>query len=248
MNHVRFLFLLTCAIAVTISMPSCKKDEPPAPAPAATPPAKLRLLHTVDDAPLKFDTMAYTNAAGNVYSVSRVEYYLSELVLTGTGSTPNDTLHGPWYFNARENHDIPIGYLRAGTYSGAKLLLGIPPALNLTGALPNTLDNINMAWPEPMGGGYHFIKFEGHFDDNGTQAGFAMHIGNDQFLPACELPGNFTITGQGGTLQIDFNLNEVFRTPHVYDLHAGNYSMGSMELMGKLRDNCMDAFALQYLP
>ncbi len=243
------LLLPSALLALVVT--GCKKEEAAPPNTDTTVPtdtAVLSVSHVVDGLPLTYDTLLYTNEAGTLYSVTRVEYYLSELVLIGTGGSANDTLHGPWYVNAAGVTDFDLDSLRAGTYSGATMLLGLPPALNITGALPNTIENINMAWPEPMGGGYHFIKFEGRFVSEGTTPGFAMHIGKNAFLPHCELQQGFTITGTGGKLLLTFNLNEVFRTPNTYDLAAGNYSMGNMDLMGQLRDNCANAFTIAYQP
>lgn len=241
--------LILPSVLLALLVSGCKKEEADPPTSPPPPvPAVLSVSHMVDHQPLTYDTLLYTNEAGTLYSVTRVEYYLSELVLLGTGSTANDTLHGPWYVNAAGVTDFDLSGLRAGTYSGATMLLGLPPALNLTGSLPNTLANINMAWPEPMGGGYHFIKFEGHFASDGAQAGYAMHIGKDAFLPHCDLPQGFTISGSGGKLLLTFNLNEVFRTPNTYDLATGNYSMGNMALMTQLKENCANAFTIAYQP
>ena len=240
--------LILPSVLLTLLVTGCKKEEADPPSTVAPVPAVLSVSHVVDGLPLTYDTLLYTNEAGALYSVTRVEYYLSELVLIGSGSTANDTLHGPWYVNAAGVSDFNLSRLRAGTYSGATMLLGLPPALNLTNSLPNTLANINMAWPEPMGGGYHFIKFEGHFVSGGSQAGYAMHIGKDAFLPHCDLPQGFNITGSGGKLLLIFNLNEVFRTPNTYDLAAGNYSMGNMGLMTQLQENCANAFTIAYQP
>ncbi|MCB0759452.1 MAG: hypothetical protein KDC01_13395 [Flavobacteriales bacterium] len=234
---------------MSILATSCAKDDPATPAPVApASPEIMRVAHVVDGLPLTYDTLLYTNEAGTTFSVSRVEYYLSELVLIGSGGTANDTLHGPWYVNAAGTTDFELTSLRTGTYSGATMLLGLPPELNLTDSLPNTIENINMAWPVPMGGGYHFIKFEGHFLADSAPHGFAMHIGRNAFLPHCEMPQGFTITGGGGKLLLTFNLNEVFRSPHTYDLASGNYSMGSAVLMGQLRDNCANSFTIAYEP
>ena len=49
-------------------------------------------------------------------------------------------------------------------------------------------------------------------------------------------------------MALRFNLNELFRTPHDYDLVNGNYSMGSMMLMTQLKENAADAFTLEYRP
>ncbi|MEO7080283.1 MAG: MbnP family protein, partial [Flavobacteriales bacterium] len=128
---LRHLLLPTVLVALLVS--GCKKDEADPPTPLPTPTPMLRVNHVVDGEPLVYDTLRYTNEAGALYSVTRVEYYLSELVLIGTGGTPNDTLHGPWYVNAAGETNFDLSRLRAGTYSGATMLLGLPPALNTTG-------------------------------------------------------------------------------------------------------------------
>lgn len=226
----------------------CAKEHPETPGTTLPTHARLLLVHQVDASPLAFDTLMYVNAAGNTYGVDHLEYYLSELVLLGSGTTANDTLHGPWYINARESPGAVIADLHPGTYSGATLLLGLPPALNQTGTLPNTLANINMAWPAPMGGGYHFMKFEGHFLSAGSVAGYALHLGTDPFLPHCTIAQSISITEAKGTLEITFNLNEVFRSPHSYNLDSGNYSMGNPALMQQIQANCANAFRLAFHP
>jgi len=247
MNLRRFPPLLI--VGLSILSGACQKDEddPPAPTPTSVAVA-LKVEHHMDGVPLIFDTILYTTAAEHAYSVSRLEYYLSEIILFGAGSTPNDTLRGPYYVNGSGTTSFTVGELPAAEYSGAALLLGLPQELNVTGGLPNTMENVNMAWPDPMGGGYHFIKFEGHFLDGATATGFAMHVGNNTYLPHAALGQSFTLDGRSGTIAIRFNLNELFRSPHTYDLSTGNYSMGDMMLMGQLRDNAYDAFTIEYRP
>ncbi len=241
----RSLFAST-AIALLFA---CQKDETDRPGPdTTTGSVTLILEHHMDGMPLAFDTMYYATAAGHTYSVSRLEYYLSEIVLSGVDGTPDDTIHGPCYVNAGGTTSFDLGALSGGAYSGATLLLGLPPGMNVTGGLPNTLENVNMAWPDPMGGGYHFIKFEGHFLEDASPNGFAIHVGNNSYLAHAELGQAFTLDGASGTLALRFNLNELFRTPHTYDLSSGNYSMGNMVLMGQLRDNAVDAFTIEYRP
>ncbi|MDX9752045.1 MAG: hypothetical protein RBT71_13275 [Flavobacteriales bacterium] len=241
--------------ALLIALPlllGCGKDATDTPAPSPTPPPAtgitLRTEHHVDEASLTWNEILYTNAAGHAYSVTRLEYYLSELTLLGADGTADHVVPGPWYINAAHAVGFALGELPAGTYSGATVLLGLPPALNQTGALPNTLEHVNMAWPVPMGGGYHFMKFEGHFLHDGSPTGYAMHLGRNENLVTCHMPQPFTLDGAAADLVLRFDLNEVFRTPHTYDLATGNQSMGSMELMGLLRDNCADAFAIDHRP
>ena len=246
-----YVSLVLLSSVLTLALPSCRKEAAKEQAPPSTTTetsTALRVEHHVDGNALQFDTLQYTNAAGHTYSVTRLQYYLCALTLIGTSGTPDHTIAGPWYVDASLNPRYNLGTLPSGSYSGATVHLGLIPSLNLTGALPNTLDNVNMAWPDMMGGGYHFMKLEGHFAHTGQTTGFAMHLGRDANLPICTLPYPITLDGSSGTIVLRFNINEVFRTPHTYDLETGNQSMGSMALMGLLRDNCADAFALQQHP
>lgn len=241
--------LIPSAIALLL-VTSCKKEEPTAP-PSVTGPTPtvntLAVEHHVDGVPLTYDSIRYTTAMGHAYSVTRLEYYLSEITLLGTNGTADLILPGPFYINGSAASTFDLGDLPSGEFSGAIALLGLPPALNVTNALPNTSANINMAWPVPMGGGYHFMKFEGHFLNNGISTGYAMHLGRNENLPHCSMNDPFTVE-RGGTISLRFNLNQVFREPHTYDLSTGNYSMGSMMLMGQLRDNCTNAFDISCRP
>ena len=245
-----FLHLLRPGIPIVIVLAmisGCKKDDPtPDPVPTPTPSITHRseFVHGIDGVPLQFDSVLYVNEAGHQYSVTRLQYYVSGIVLYGTGSTADHSIAGPFYVDGRNTSSFEIARIPSGTYGGASLLLGLPPEMNTTNALPNTIENVGMAWPEPMGGGYHFMKFEGHFINAGTATGYAMHLGRNENLPVCDVPGAFSISGSSAKLIFTFNLNEVFRSPHTYDLSAGNYSMGSAALMALLRDNCADAFTL----
>ncbi len=245
-------WLTPLLLLITMLIFGCKKEDPaPEPTPTPAPPSvvhRLELVHHIDGEPLHFDSLIYVNEAGHQYSVTRLQYYVSEVVLHGTGGTTDHNIPGPYYIDGRGGNSFDLATIPSGTYGGASLLLGLSPEQNITNALPNTMENVQMAWPEPMGGGYHFLKFEGHFINAGNSTGFAMHIGKNEHLPHCDAPGAFAISGAAAKLILKFDLNEVFRSPHTYDLAAGNYSMGSPALMALLRDNCADAFTIHVEP
>ncbi len=241
---------LLIVASTALAFVACRKDqesETPVPSQPA-PTERLIIQHHVDGAPLEWDAITFTNEAGHAYSVTRLEYYISQVTLLGATccGTPDHVIPGPFLINAATPATIDLGLLPAGEYRGATVLLGLPPDLNQTGALPNTAENVAMAWPDQMGGGYHFMKLEGHFLNGATPTGYAMHLGRNENLVVCDLPQSFALDGQGGTFTLRFNINEVFRTPNTYDLPSGNYSMGSMALMALLRDNCIDAFTIAH--
>lgn len=243
---------LLLSVSLAMASTACRKedDAPPSGQPAPVITEKLLLAHHIDGDPLVRDTIRYMNEAGHAYSITRLEYYISQITLLGATccGTPDHIIPGPFYINAAAHSPIDLGQLPAGEYRGATLLLGLPPVMNQTGALPNTPENSGMAWPDQMGGGYHFLKFEGHFLNGITPTGYAMHLGRNENLVVCDLPQSFALDGQGGTFTLRFNLNEVFRSPNTYELPSGSYSMGSAALMGLLRDNCADAFTIEHDP
>ena len=240
-------------LASIILLSSCQKDEATAPVDVPVPQNTstfLAIEHHVDASALEFDTIAYINAAGHAYSVTRLEYYISAIILRGAPccGTRDHMIPGPFLINGTMPERFDLGTLPAGEYMGATMLLGLPPELNITGGLPNSLANVNMAWPVMMGGGYHFMKLEGHFLNGTTPTGYAMHIGLNDNLPQCSMPQSFALSGTSGTLTLRFNINEVFRDPNTYDLASGSYSMGSMMLMGLLKENCANAFTISHQP
>lgn len=234
-------------LAMFVAASACRKegDDPPGP----TPPVAhgiLRVEHHVDGAALQMDTLLYVNEAGNQYDVSRLDYYLNEIRLLGTNGTPDHTIPGP--FLVMRDDEFALDQWPAGDYSGMSLLLGLSASINVTGGLPNTVENLNMAWPDVMGGGYHFMKFEGHFLSGGVPDGYAVHLGTNACLPVCGYVAPFTLGADPGSLVLRFDLNEVFRTPHTYDLDSGYYTMGDSVLMLRIAENCADAFTLHVEP
>ena len=128
-------------------------------------------------------------------------------------------------------------------YTKAKFYVGLDSAHNISYSLPNTTENLNMAWPEMMGGGYHFMKFEGNYISGTSTFGFAMHLGRNPYLVEIELDRIFNIPSQYNLTNLDMNLNEWFKNPEIYDFDIdGNYSMGDTAAMHKLSNNGIDIF------
>ncbi|MFI5195734.1 MAG: MbnP family protein [Chitinophagales bacterium] len=208
----------------------------------------VKVFHQVDGAPLIFDTVAYTNAAQNVYSVEKLQYYLSGIkiyknkILRYSGS---DVILVDARKDSVTSFTItPASGLETGVYDSIAFRIGVDSALNTPFGLPQTLDNLDMAWPDAMGGGYHFLKLEGHYKNDSLLAGYAMHIGGNGFLVKggfhCAL--NIAATGDA-ELKMIMNVNEWFRNPDNYDFNTdGVFSMGNMALMQKLSQNGADVF------
>lgn len=202
---------------------------------------QLELHYRVDSFPLLFDTLLYHCNAGYNYKVTRLHYYLSGFVFTmADGSVYNH--NEVYYVDARQAsmNTINLPSFPKGTCSKLNFYIGIDSLKNKTDLLPPTFNNINMGWPDDMGGGYHFMKLEGHYLDSAVSKGFAMHIGKNQFLVPIEINNPSIISGK---LSLTMNINEWFRNPYIYDfkLH-GSYSMNSDSAMQRLSANGKDVF------
>ena len=214
---MKFKLLVLCCIVVGII--SCKKDtvvlEPGA--------LKLTVKYSIDNDSLQFDTIKYLNAAGNKYSLSHLEYFISGVTFyksDGSSFISNSV----FYINAQKpiSNSLFVSNIPQGTYSSISLLIGLDSNTNKTNFLPNILDNINMAWPDAMGGGYHFMKMEGYFKDKAgvKQDGYAMHLGRNNNLVKINLSYPIIITTDLQTKTLTMNINEWYKNPSNYDFYS----------------------------
>jgi hypothetical protein len=204
---------------------------------------KFWLEYSVDEHKLQFDTIKYFNEAGNNFSVTKIEYYISEITLyktNGNKFTSNDV----FYFNGKDsiNNFIFLDSLPPGNYNGISFSIGIPKEKNKTGALSPTFQNMNMSWPEPMGGGYHFLKLEGHYFNNSNISGYAVHLGKNENLINIHIDYPFELKYRNHQWQLTMNINEWFKNPHSYNISDGNYTMNVDSLMNKISSNGASVF------
>lgn len=242
-------YLIPAFVIPFLFFVSCKKDETDTPTP--TPPAVketnliINLGYNVDGETVTFDTIRYANQAGNQYSISRLHYYLSAFKFIKNDGTEIET-QDVFYIDARisSTNKLIFKNFPVGDYTAIEFLIGLDSTHNITGALPNTIENINMAWPEPMGGGYHFMKLEGHFVSGANTFGYAMHIGLNPYVVDAGTIKMFNVQkDMNNNISLNMNINEWYKNPYVYDFDIdGNYSMGSMPAMMKLAANGKDVF------
>lgn len=205
---------------------------------------QIKLSHKVDNSALQFDTMAYTCDAGYKYQVTKLNYYLSGFVFTRSdgSSYRSDSV---FYVDASQDpgNILVFKNFAPGNYTKVTFYLGLDSMHNISNILPLTMNNINMQWPDMMGGGYHFMKLEGHYIDSSGTWGFAMHLGKNKNLVHIQLNKSFSISENGsGNLSLTMNINQWFRNP-VYDFDKdGNYAMNNDTALYKLCLNGSNVF------
>ncbi|MBS1510144.1 MAG: hypothetical protein JST86_04840 [Bacteroidetes bacterium] len=185
----------------------------------------IRFTHSVQAAPLILDSGVYQNPFGEVYRVSKLKYYISNIKLKEYGKSL--WLKNNYYLvdaadTASQQFSITVP---AGKYESLEFMIGVDSMKNVSGAQSGALDPTKgMFWT--WNSGYIFFKLEG----NSTASTFVnqkieYHIGGfagaANALQAVNLapPGNQTIIIHKNavtTVYINTNVNALWKGS--YDL------------------------------
>lgn len=203
----------------------------------------IQFDNVVGTTPVAMNTATYTNAAGNQYTISKLEYTVSDFVLGGASATfDHDEVH------YRDEGDagtasLTIPDVPAGEYTSLDFLWGIAPATNTPGSHPD-LDAAGMAWPAMMGGGYHYMRHEGAFTPTGGgTANFTTHLGpsmgNDySFAVMLDLPSMIRLDGgDTAVIVVNMDVNEWYTGPNMYDFNDYGAIMGNTAAQAMLQAN-----------
>ncbi|MCF8459300.1 MAG: hypothetical protein K9G46_01120 [Flavobacteriales bacterium] len=237
MRKLAFVLLLALN---TVLLNSCKEE-------ALTYNLTITPHYHVDGDELMLDTIIYQNAAGNPYSVNKLRYYLSNFRFVKADNSVVTADGDAHFIDAREGTILNLPKVPVGSFKELRFNFGIPQSQNVYGNLPNTSYNTGMVWPEQMGGGYHFMKFEGYFNSNQGVNGYAIHVGNNECLADVSISTPFDIS-EDGSMTIGFNLNEIMTGPNTFDMDSSNYTMGIMPAMLEISANINNAFTLEQTP
>jgi len=227
--------------------------------------------HLINGSPFLTDTLLYTNQAGNVYEVNDLMYFISDVIFYDHGSQVQlADLSGAHYINIKTpatlcwNFPLP---LPAGNYDSLSFVFGLNEALNHSHNFVNPPE-VYMAWPDILGGGYHYMMLNGKWLDQAsvlTPFNFHMGIGQiyagtthsiDSILAyvhnyfTVHLSGSsFTITkDKTDTVQVQMNVDSWFKTPHTWDFnHWGGMMMQNQDAMNTAKENGFDVFTIGYI-
>lgn len=243
---------------------SCKEDE------KDTGKLSLNFKELVDGEALKIDSVTYLNEAHNFYTVSEIQYFISNIrIHYHDGSTytvtDNDGIH---YTDTdiSESHlwtladDVPVGTIDSITFT-----FGLDEETNKTGLFPNPPES-NMFWPDELGGGYHYMKLNGKWRNIGdTLQPFNFHLGIGQTYDTTGaitgfVQNYFNVSvyqpvsssyimqikpGETTYLALKMNVESWFKTPHTWDFNYwGGMIMQNEEAMKTACENGYDVFTI----
>lgn len=251
--------LVACLFILAVL--SCKKDSkietPVQVSPPVEEPKNTALTFNfkafLNNLPLNISsTKFFTNLNNDSITVSKFDYYISNIKLKTTGGL---TYSEPESYHLIRHGDttstsFTIKNLPEGFYNSIEFVIGVDSTRNVSGAQTGALDPGNtMFWD--WNNGYIFLKLEGDFKTFTTPAGsnYAMHIGGYSgaynCLKTCSFTGfsnNINVL-KGKTPVVYFNVmvDEIFKNPSVIDIDS-YFSVQTGKLAQTVADNYADMF------
>jgi len=190
--------------------------------------ATLIFSHNWDGIPitnLDFNEFKFTNANGEKISIEKLRYVVSNISFVG----------------AKNNHLVDIGEnsgilltitdLKTGL-NNLKFTFGFKDEDNIDGVYQN-LNSVNFNVPEMLGGGYHYMQFDGKYKDtNNADANFNYHVirAVDNSNPtnlilqdtSFEVDLGAINIGNKTTIEVKVNIAEWFKNPNTWNLNEFN--------------------------
>ena len=217
----------------------------------------LRIDYSANEGPLVFDTLRYSNEAENHLMINEIQWFISRVELQNQEGEWATFGEGDNLFyidtDLPETHHILSRDLPVGHYQALRFTFGLDEEDNITRRFPNPPE-ANMFWPEPLGGGYHYMKMNGRWlNENQELAPFNLHLGVGQNADKTEFyPNHFSVTlpldldlktDATSRIQLTMVIDNWFRTPHTYDLnHFGGAIMQNQDAQQTLKENGHDVF------
>ena len=214
------ILFITSLIAITFS--SCDK-------PTQTD-LTINFTHSVDGVELTTNNMIYTNEAGENYDVKTLKYLISDITLhTDDGNTLLlDEVHFV-DISDESTFSFTVEDVTNNNYTSISYTMGLDTSKNINNLYINESYHSAMAWPETNGGGYHYMKLEGSYNNDSTfyntHTGGTM--GNDySFNNADNI--SLTVDDDLGNVSINVNMeiNNWYNSPN--QIEFSSYGMGIM--------------------
>jgi len=222
----KLILISTIALLIT----SCDKDK------AIATDIAINFNHTVDGTKLITDSMIYTNEAGENYDIQTLKYLISDITLHSENgnSLLLDEVH---FIDISDESTFSFTYndVPDNNYTSISFDMGLDTAKNISNKYVNDDFHTTMFWPEigmngvDMGGGYHYMKIEGDFNDSisgyGTHTGGTM--GKDYSFNHVENI-SLSVDDDLGDVSININMeiNNWYNSP--VQIEFSSYGMGIM--------------------
>ena len=170
----------------------------------------INFTHTVDAEELTTNSMVYSNSAGENYDVRTLKYLISDITLHAENE--NEIILSDIHFidiSEESTFSFTVEDFPNNNYTSISYKMGLDTIKNTNNLHINEIYHSAMAWPETNGGGYHYMKLEGAYNNDST----------------------FYNTHTGGTMGGDYSFNNVDNISLTIDDDLGDVSINiNMEI------------------
>jgi|WetSurMetagenome_2_1015567.scaffolds.fasta_scaffold10645_2 hypothetical protein len=211
-----------------------------------------------------YDTLIYSNNAGNRYEINKVQYFVSEIILHSiSGDSVRLSRSAPCHYVDKDypktlSWSLPDKIL-PGKYNYVSFIFGLSKDQNKSYRFRNPPESI-MFWPDILGGGYHYMKINiKYLNVNGEISNFNCHLGIGQtkdehgkidgFIHNCfsvTLPASSLIIRKGQTSKVEIimNIEKWFDSPNIIDFNNYHGIMDNQKAMSAICANGKNVFSL----
>lgn len=251
-------FLL--AICMLVMLSNCSEDSDIRIEPVSI---SLNFHHSWEETNIgseDFGELKFTNENGDLLSIDRLRYLISEITLTHESGFVT-RLNDYNLVDVTNNEGLTFTTsteILPGNYTNLSFRFGFSEENNIDGAYPdlNTAGfNVPGENSTPnLGGGYHYMQFDGNYVDNlSNQSPFNYHAisaidltnTNDPVDTSLKVNIGSLVVGGSTTIDIQMDVSEWFKNPNTWDLNVYNTSlMGNYEVQLLINQNAASVFSL----
>lgn len=169
----------------------------------------------------------YVTQDNDTISIAKIRYLISDLSLYKSNG---DSVHLDDYqlvdLSIPTSMSFTTGEVDLGAYASVGFKWGFDSVDNQGNYVD--LNSTSWNWPAMIGGGYHFMQFDGQYLNNGTPSPFNFHNGtasnggvHEDNHAEIRLAG-IALNQEYVSLEIRMNIAEWFKNPHTWDLNVYN--------------------------
>ena len=217
----------------------------------------LNFNHHCDNNELSNNALIHTNEAGESYNVQTLKYILTDIKLI-----PNEKDHDEIIlkdihfvdFNDPSTMFLESEIIENGSYN-LSFRFGLDGNTNIANSFTNETFHASMFWPPmidsmgmEMGGGYHYMKLEGAFNNDSTfyntHTGPTMGMDHSFLVNFNMFDININNSTENLEYSIEMNINNWYENPNTVNL-APMIMMNMTKQMQLMSNGMTDVFTIE---
>jgi hypothetical protein len=247
-------------IASAVLLVACSKKDNPTPTTNTatdTGSVYMEVFNMAGSSNLKLNNEWYINQNSDSFTVSKFNYYISNIKLNGSGTTATYTEAESYHLIEHSSVAAQMAFslknVPAGKYTSITFMIGVDSLRNVSGAQTGALDPVNgnfWSWNT----GYIMLKFEGNSPKAPTADGkLMMHCGGfagaNNVLKTVKVvfPNEITVAKNSVPhVHLKADVLQIFKSPNVIDFATTTtiHMPGAAAL--KLAENYASMFTVTY--